>query len=39
MIVMGADGQYAYVFNSQGMYRGMADSTGALETAIFEVAE
>lgn len=39
VIVMGADGQYAYVFNSQGMYRGMADSTGALETAIFEVAE
>ena len=36
VIVMGADGEYAYVFNSKGMYRGMSDSTGAVETAIFE---
>jgi beta-aspartyl-peptidase (threonine type) len=36
VIVMGGDGQYAYVFNSKGMYRGMMDSTGAVETAIFE---
>ena len=36
VIVMGGKGEYAYVFNSAGMYRGMTDSTGALETAIFE---
>lgn len=36
VIVMGGDGQYAYVFNSKGMYRGMTDSTGEMETAIFE---
>ena len=36
VIVMGGDGQYAYVFNSKGMYRGMTDSTGEVETAIFE---
>ena len=39
VIVMGGDGQYAYVFNSKGMYRGMMDSTGAVETAIFEAGE
>ncbi|WP_233356271.1 isoaspartyl peptidase/L-asparaginase family protein [Henriciella aquimarina] len=36
VIVMGGEGQYDYVFNSKGMYRGMMDSTGAVETAIFE---
>ena len=36
VIVMGGEGEYAYVFNSRGMYRGMKDSTGAMETAIFE---
>ncbi|MEQ8559719.1 MAG: isoaspartyl peptidase/L-asparaginase [Henriciella sp.] len=39
VIVMGGEGQYAYVFNSKGMYRGMMDSTGAIETAIFEAKE
>lgn len=39
VIVMGGDGQYAYVFNSQGMYRGMADSSGTMETAIFEAED
>ena len=32
---MGGEGQYAYVFNSKGMYRGMMDADGGLETAIF----
>ena len=36
VIVMGVDGQYSYVFNTAGMYRGMVDSNGAVETAIFE---
>jgi len=35
VIVMGGEGQYAYVFNSKGMYRGMMDADGGLETAIF----
>ncbi|MEM9054917.1 MAG: isoaspartyl peptidase/L-asparaginase [Pseudomonadota bacterium] len=35
VIVMGGDGQYEYVFNSKGMYRGMIDPNGS-ETAIFE---
>lgn len=39
VIVMGGAGQYAYVFNSAGMYRGMMDASGAMETAIFEAAE
>ena len=39
VIVMGADGQYAYAFNSKGMYRGMMDASGALETDIFEAGE
>ncbi len=39
VIVMGGEGEYAYVFNSKGMYRGMTDSTGAMETAIFEPEE
>ncbi|WP_367187597.1 isoaspartyl peptidase/L-asparaginase family protein [Henriciella sp.] len=39
VIVMGGDGQYAYVFNTAGMYRGMSDSTGAMETAIFEAED
>lgn len=39
VIVMGGEGQYAYFFNSKGMYRGMADSAGTLETAIFEQKE
>ena len=39
VIVMGGEGQYAYVFNSAGMYRGMMDANGAMETAIFEADE
>jgi len=34
VVVIGGDGQYDYVFNSKGMYRGMIDPDG-LETAIF----
>jgi beta-aspartyl-peptidase (threonine type) len=34
VIVMGGDGQYEYVFNSKGMYRGMIDPEGH-HTAIF----
>lgn len=36
VIVMDGDGNYEYVFNSLGMYRGMIDPDGR-ETAIFEV--
>ena len=39
VIVMGGDGQYAYVFNTAGMYRGMMDSAGHVETAIFEAKD
>lgn len=39
VIVMGGAGEYAYVFNSAGMYRGMMDASGTLETAIFEPDE
>lgn len=35
VVVMGGNGQYEYVFNSKGMYRGMIDPDG-METAIFE---
>jgi beta-aspartyl-peptidase (threonine type) len=35
VVVIGGDGQYEYVFNSKGMYRGMIDPNGS-ETAIFE---
>ncbi len=35
VIVMGGTGEYEYVFNSAGMYRGMIDPDGS-ETAIFE---
>lgn len=35
VIVIDADGNYEYVFNSAGMYRGMIDPNG-METAIFE---
>lgn len=35
VIVMDGDGNYEYVFNSPGMYRGMIDPNGH-ETAIFE---
>lgn len=34
VVVIGGDGQYEYVFNSKGMYRGMIDPDG-METAIF----
>ncbi len=34
VIVMGGDGEVAFVFNSEGMYRGRA-APGVLETAIF----
>lgn len=34
VIVMGGDGEVAFVFNSEGMYRGHA-APGVLETAIF----
>ncbi|WOR15716.1 isoaspartyl peptidase/L-asparaginase [Hyphomonas sp. FCG-A18] len=34
VIVIGGDGQYEYVFNSKGMYRGMIDPKGH-HTAIF----
>lgn len=39
VIVIGGEGQYAYVFNSKGMYRGMMDADGTMETAIFEAEE
>ena len=35
VVVIGGNGQYEYVFNSKGMYRGMIDPDG-METAIFE---
>ncbi|MEL6862571.1 MAG: isoaspartyl peptidase/L-asparaginase [Pseudomonadota bacterium] len=35
VVVIGGVGQYEYVFNSKGMYRGMIDPDG-METAIFE---
>ena len=35
VIVMSGNGDYEYVFNSAGMYRGMIDPDGS-ETAIFE---
>lgn len=35
VIVMGGDGEVAFVFNSEGMYRGRA-APGVLETAIFD---
>lgn len=35
VVVIGGNGQYEYVFNSKGMYRGMIDPEG-METAIFE---
>ena len=35
VVVIGGSGQYEYVFNSKGMYRGMIDPDG-METAIFE---
>ncbi|MEO1305222.1 MAG: isoaspartyl peptidase/L-asparaginase [Pseudomonadota bacterium] len=35
VVVIDGDGQYEYVFNSKGMYRGMIDPNG-METAIFE---
>ncbi|MCR9079727.1 MAG: isoaspartyl peptidase/L-asparaginase [Hyphomonadaceae bacterium] len=35
VVVIGGHGQYEYVFNSKGMYRGMIDPDG-METAIFE---
>ena len=34
VIVMDADGAYAFVFNSEGMYRGVIDASGA-RTAIY----
>ena len=39
VIVMGGEGEFAYVFNSKGMYRGMMDANGDMETAIFEAEE
>lgn len=35
VVVIDGQGQYEYVFNSKGMYRGMIDPDG-METAIFE---
>ncbi|MCR9271226.1 MAG: isoaspartyl peptidase/L-asparaginase [Hyphomonadaceae bacterium] len=35
VVVIDGEGQYEYVFNSKGMYRGMIDPDG-METAIFE---
>lgn len=35
VVVIDGQGQYEYVFNSKGMYRGMIDPNG-METAIFE---
>ncbi len=35
VIVLDGGGNYAYIFNSKGMYRGMMDSSGTSETAIF----
>ncbi|MFV0476494.1 MAG: isoaspartyl peptidase/L-asparaginase family protein [Parahaliea sp.] len=35
VIVMDGQGNYAYVFNAKGMYRGMMDASGQLETAIY----
>ena len=38
VIVMGGEGEVAFVFNSEGMYRGRA-APGLLETAIFGESE
>jgi len=38
VIVMGADGKAAFVFNSEGMYRGRA-APGIMETAIYDEAD
>ena len=35
MIVVSAEGETVYSFNTAGMYRGRADSTGTREVAIF----
>ena len=35
VVVIGGKGQFEYVFNSKGMYRGMIDPDG-METAVFE---
>lgn len=34
VIVIGADGDFAFIFNSEGMYRGLIDASGA-RTAIY----
>ena len=39
VIVVGAQGETAFSFNTSGMYRGRADSTGLNEIAIFADAE
>jgi beta-aspartyl-peptidase (threonine type) len=36
LIALGADGEIAMVFNTQGMYRGAADSSGRFEVHIWE---
>jgi beta-aspartyl-peptidase (threonine type) len=36
LIALGADGEIAMVFNTQGMYRGAADSDGRFEVHIWE---
>ena len=36
VIGVGRDGSIALVFNTEGMFRGAADSTGRLEVAIWE---
>ena len=38
VIVMGGEGEVAFVFNSEGMYRGRA-APGVLETAIFDAGD
>jgi isoaspartyl peptidase/L-asparaginase-like protein (Ntn-hydrolase superfamily) len=36
VIAVGRDGTIALVFNTEGMYRGAADSTGRFEVKIWE---
>lgn len=39
VIAVGRDGSIAWVFNSEGMFRGAADADGRFEVAIWEQAE
>jgi beta-aspartyl-peptidase (threonine type) len=36
VIVLGAEGDVAFVFNTPGMYRGAADASGRFEIGVWE---